>query len=241
MSTPEMAGRPEPGLLCVDLCAAPEAHAAIEQALVAALRLPGGPEASDAQRRAFVRRTMGWSTVDVLTRWFGEDTAVPCANLVFEMVFEELVGAGWCAVSPDVAEMVEAVRAAGVPTVILTGLAAAVRDRVLATVGWQVPADLLLSPDDVGRGRPWPDLVHGAMRATATHQAASVVVVGSTAADMVAGRRAGAGTRIGIRSPAEPTAHLWSAGATMVCASLSHVPGALGLETLRSGRGAAVR
>jgi len=218
-----------PSLVCVDLCM--DASRAVEQALVAALRLPGGPDATDAHRREFATRTMGWSAIDALRRWFGDEDAASCAHTVFEMVLEELVSAGWCPVPPGAVEAVDAVRAAGVPTAVLTVLPPAIRDRVVASVGWQAPGDVLLSPGQAGRGRPFPDLVWAAMRSTAVPDAGSVAVVGSTVTEMTAGRRAGAGVRIGICPETGPAALLRLAGATMVCGSLADVPGALDLAT----------
>lgn len=222
-------GQLRPSLVCVDLCI--DASRAVEQALVAALRLPGGPDATDAQRRELATRTMGWPAIDALRRWFDDEDAASCAHHVFEMVLEELVSAGWCPVPPGAAEAVGAVRAAGVPTAVLTVLPPAIRDRVLASVGWQTPGDVLLSPGQAGRGRPFPDLVWAAMRSTAVPDAGSVAVVGSTVAEMTSGRRAGAGVRIGICPGTGPATPLRAAGATMVCRSLADVPGALGLRT----------
>ena len=73
------------------------------------------------------------------------------------------------------------------------------RDALLDALGWRGEVDLALSPADVGRGRPAPDMILGAMARLGVRDPAAVVVVGDTASDLEAGR-AGRG-RGGRRRP----------------------------------------
>ena len=52
---------------------------------------------------------------------------------------------------------------AGVKVCLTTGFAPSTRDALLDALGWRAEIDLALSPADVGRGRPAPDLILGAM------------------------------------------------------------------------------
>jgi beta-phosphoglucomutase-like phosphatase (HAD superfamily) len=38
------------------------------------------------------------------------------------------------------------------------GFSPATRDAIIAALGWAPLVDLVLSPADAGRGRPWPDM-----------------------------------------------------------------------------------
>ena len=46
---------------------------------------------------------------------------------------------------------------------LTTGFAPSTRDALLHALGWGDEVDLALSPADVGRGRPAPDMILGAM------------------------------------------------------------------------------
>jgi len=94
---------------------------------------------------------------------------------------------------------------------------------------------LALSPVDAGRGRPYPDLVLAAFLRLGGDDVADTVVVGDTPSDMACGRRAGAGTRVGVLTGGTASADLLLAGATDVVGSVRDVP------SLVAGRPAALR
>ncbi len=83
-------------------------------------------------------------------------------------------------------------------------------------MGWREEIDLALSPADVGRGRPAPDLILGAMARLGVEDARSVAVVGDTTSDLEAGSRAGAGAVIGVLSGAHEEATLVTAPHTAI-------------------------
>jgi phosphoglycolate phosphatase len=59
---------------------------------------------------------------------------------------------------PGAAELFAACRDAGIKVCLATGFSPATRDAIVAALGWGDLVDLVLSPADAGRGRPWPDL-----------------------------------------------------------------------------------
>lgn len=89
-------------------------------------------------------------------------------------------------------------------------------------------ADLSLSPDDAGRGVPFPDMILTALLGLDLDDVRGVLVVGDTAEDMTAGRRAGAGLVAGVRTGRDADAALLAAGADHVVDGLADVPALVG-------------
>jgi phosphoglycolate phosphatase-like HAD superfamily hydrolase len=90
--------------------------------------------------------------------------------------------------------------------------------------------DAALSPVDVGRGRPAPDLVLTAVIRSQASSVASVVVVGDTTSDVASGRAAGAGLVVGVLTGAHDRAALTAAGADAVIDDVSVLPALLGID-----------
>ena len=88
----------------------------------------------------------------------------------------------------------------------------------------------MLSPADVGRGRPFPDLVLVAAHRLGVDDVGQVAVVGDTPLDLIAGKRAGAGLLIGVLTGAGDRPALRAAGATQVIGSLGELPRLLKIE-----------
>ena len=99
---------------------------------------------------------------------------------------------------------------------------------MLNALGWGAEVDLVLSPADVGRGRPAPDLILGAMARLGVADLGAVAVVGDTVSDLEAGHAAGAGAVIGVLSGAHDAADLAAAAPTAVIADVSSLIGVLG-------------
>ena len=77
--------------------------------------------------------------------------------------YEAIVAAGDVSEIPGALGVLRDLRAQGVRVCLTTGFAPSTRDAVLNALGWRAEIDLALSPADVGRGRPAPDLILGAM------------------------------------------------------------------------------
>jgi phosphonatase-like hydrolase len=192
----------------------------VEQAFArTADRVDLGPTLTRDEALQHVRDTMGQSKIDVFRHLAGGDEQVAQqAATQFEVAYGELVDELGVEPIEGAGDLIDALRAAGVPVVLTTGFAPVTRDRLLDALGWQV--DAALSPVDAGRGRPAPDLVLTALLRTGASSVASVVVVGDTASDVLSGRAAGAGLVVGVTTGAHTRDQLLAAGADAVLDSV---------------------
>lgn len=211
-------------LACLDLAGTTvRDDGAVEEAFVTALREVGRTVSTDDLEQ--IRASMGSSKIVVFRRLLGDESAALAANDAFERSYGVTIERGGVVALPGAAATVRTLRAAGVRVCFTTGFSPAIRDRVLAAVGWSGLADLALSPADVGgRGRPFPDLVLAAVLRLGIDDVAAVAVAGDTANDIEAGRRAGASIVAGVLTGAHDEATLRAAGATHVLATIAELP-----------------
>jgi phosphonatase-like hydrolase len=186
---------------------------AFDTALDAVGVAPGSPRHAEAAR--VVRETMGWSKADVFAKLLSPADAQR-ATAAFAAAYEALVAAGSVTPLPGALDVIRALRAAGVKVCLTTGFAPSTREAVLDALGWRNEIDLALSPADVGRGRPAPDLVLGAMHRLGVADPKAVVVVGDTVSDLEAGTAAGAGAVVGVLTGAHDEAQLGEAAHTAI-------------------------
>jgi phosphonatase-like hydrolase len=186
-----------------------------------------------AQAMKDVRASMGQSKIEVFRRVLGDEGAALDANEAFEKHYAAAVRAGEVAALPGAAEVMTAVRAAGIKVCLLTGFSPATRDALIDALDWRPLIDLALSPADAGRGRPWPDLPLTALLRLGAGAVTELAVAGDTPSDIESGVRAGAGIVGGVLTGAGRRADLEAAGATHV---LDTVAGLLPLLGLLSGR-----
>ena len=165
--------------------------------------------------RTLVLETMGWSKADVFAALLDADAAAR-ATAAFAVAYEEIVASGVVGEIPGARAVLRDLRAAGVRVCLSTGFAPSTRDALLDALGWVSEIDLALSPADVGRGRPAPDLILGAMRRLGVDDPRSVAVAGDTISDLQAGAAAGAGAVIGVLSGAHDRATLQRAPHTAI-------------------------
>jgi phosphonatase-like hydrolase len=201
-------------------------EAAFDQALAAVGVTKGSSRYDEAQR--FVRTTMGWSKADVFAQLLD---AAPArrATAEFASAYEGIVASGAVAPIPGAPKVLHDLRARGVKVCLTTGFAPSTRDALLDALGWGGDVDLALSPADVGRGRPAPDLVLGAMARLAVDDPGAVVVVGDTVSDLEAGTAAGARAVVGVLSGAHDEDTLAAAPHTAI------LPDVTGLVALLEG------
>ena len=184
-----------------------------------------------AEALDYVRRTMGQSKIDVFTHLAGGDTARAVdATAAFERAYADLIAEEGVEPIAGARQTLEQLRAAGVSVVLTTGFAPTTRDAILDGLGWRALVDAALSPVDVGRGRPAPDLVLTAVIRSQASSVASVVVVGDTTSDVASGRAAGAGLVVGVLTGAHDRAALTAAGADAVIDDVSALPALLGID-----------
>lgn len=223
-------------LVCLDMAGTTvEDGGAVEQAFVAAL---DALEVPDDQRPAmvtYVRETMGTSKIEVFRALFGEEESAREANRAFETAYE----AGLDGVRPiaGAAETIQALRASGAHVALTTGFSARTRDLLLDALGWTHIADLVLSPSDAGRGRPFPDMVLTAVLRLRIDAVQAVAVAGDTAADVSAGLRAGAAIVAGVLTGSDDRPRLLEAGATHVVDSVVTLPGVMSAAASVSSTG----
>jgi len=176
--------------------------------------------------RRYVLETMGQSKADVFAALL-EPAQASRATAEFALAYESLVASGRVSAMPGAADLFAALRAGGVAVCLTTGFAPSTRDALIEVLGWNDAIDLALSPADVGRGRPEPDMVLGAMDRLGVPDAAAVAVVGDTTSDLEAGTRAGAGAVIGVLSGAHDRQTLVTAPHTALIGDVTQLIGVL--------------
>jgi phosphoglycolate phosphatase len=166
--------------------------AAVEQ-----FGLPEGTQGYD-DALVYVRQTMGQSKIEVFRHILGAEDAAQQANAAFEEHYARSVRAGDVEPLPGATETFAALRAAGIKVCLATGFSPATRDALLDALGWWPLVDLVLSPADAGRGRPWPDLPLTALLRLGGGAVGELAVAGDTPSDVESGLRAGAGLVAGV-------------------------------------------
>jgi phosphonatase-like hydrolase len=167
---------------------------------------------------AYVIETMGQSKIEVFTALFGERATL--ANEAFERNFVESAQELGVSEIPGARSTVETLRDVGLQVALTTGFSPSTREALIDVLGWSDLFDLRVSPADVGRGRPAPDMLWWCALKSQVTAASSLMVVGDTASDMVAGLRAGAGYCVGVLSGNDDQARLIANGADDVIDSV---------------------
>lgn len=138
------------------------------------------------------------------------------AHVEFEDHLRTAVGTGAVRPLPGARQCLADLRARGIRICLSTGFSRAVRRDLLSHLGWDTFVDLALSPEDVGRGRPAPDLILTAALRLGVSDVRAVAVVGDTSNDLVAAYRAGSGIRAGVLTGAHDIATLRAAPHTHI-------------------------
>ncbi|HEX3540803.1 MAG TPA: phosphonatase-like hydrolase [Acidimicrobiales bacterium] len=184
---------------------------------------PGYDEATH-----YVRQTMGQSKIEVFRAVFpGDERTAVTANEAFEAAYRVLIMQGRVAPIPGAEETFDALRRHGVQVCLTTGFSPTTRDAVLAALGWGDRADLVLSPADCGRGRPYPDMILCAILRLGIDDVHAVAVVGDTTSDLLAGYRSGAAIVAGVLTGEQDESALAAAPHTHLLASVADLPGLL--------------
>jgi len=200
--------------------------AAFEAAIAAQGVTPG--EERHKAMVDYVTATMGASKIAVFTVLFKGDLAMANrANLAFEAALQDLVAAGQASPIEGAEAAIENLRDSGIKVALTTGFSPATRDALLDALGWTDLVDLVLSPADVGRGRPFPDLALGAMLRLGGTAVSGLVTVGDTLADVESGLAAGAGLVVGVTTGTHSRDELNEAGADLVLSSIADLPAVL--------------
>ena len=174
---------------------------AVMAAFTAALAAEVLPVREFNEAMKYVRATMGQSKIEVFRHIFGGDEGrAQRANTAFESEYAAAVSGGEIAPMPGAPELFAACRDAGIKVCLSTGFSPATRDAIIGALGWGSLVDLVLSPVDAGRGRPWPDMPLTALLRLGGGAVSELAVVGDTVSDVESGLRAGAGLVAGVLS-----------------------------------------
>jgi phosphoglycolate phosphatase len=197
--------------------------AAVEQ-----FGLPEGAPGYD-EALAYVHRTMGQSKIEVFRHILGSTEPALGANRAFEERYAASVRAGAVDPLPGAEATFAALRAAGIKVCLATGFSPATRDALLDALGWRALVDLVLSPADAGRGRPWPDLPLTALLRLGGGAVSELAVAGDTASDVESGLRAGAGLVAGVLTGSASRDELERAKAPVILDTIADLPPLLGI------------
>ncbi len=120
-------------------------------------------------------------------------------------------------------------RAEGIKVALNTGFERDITSLLLRALTWHTDTvDAIVCGDDVARGRPAPDLILQAMKATGTTNPLEVMNVGDTILDLQAGQQAGVRWNVGVLSGAHLREQLEQAPHTDIVASIADLPVLIG-------------
>ncbi|WP_084955264.1 HAD-IA family hydrolase [Thermoactinospora rubra] len=212
-------------LACLDLAGAAIGDiATVERAFSEAIATQGIVPGTGAYARAMVHvhRSRGCPKIDVFRGIFPDNEAqAQAANLTFERSYEGTIERTGLVPMPGVTEVIDKLRGSGVQVAIITGFSRSTLGRALSVLGWDDKIDLAISPEDAGRGRPWPDMILHAVLRLGIEDVRQVAVAGDSENDMLAGRRAGASVVAGVMTGAHSRERLLKGGATHILDSMS--------------------
>jgi phosphoglycolate phosphatase len=183
----------------------------------------GVPESGPDRDRArqYVLDTMGQSKITVFRALFGSEERAQQANGAFERAYDQLIDEGNAAPIEGATDAVNRLRDHGIRVALTTGFSGTTQEKLLAALGWQSLADLVLAPGAGVRGRPYPDLVLSALIRLEVDGVANVATLGDTSSDVESGLRAGAAVVAGTLTGAHNEERLRAAGATHVVESVT--------------------
>lgn len=190
------------------------------EAAATAAGLPAdGPERDHA--RQYVLDTMGQSKITVFRALFETEEMAQRANDEFESAYASAIDDGHARAIDGAAAAITRLREAGVKVALTTGFSGPTQEKLLAALGWQSIADLVLAPGDGVRGRPYPDLVLTALIRLGADGVRNVAALGDTSSDVDSALRAGCVIAAGTLTGAHDEHRLRDAGATHVVANVS--------------------
>ena len=218
-------------LACLDMAGTTVTDdGAVLDAFTAALATAGiePPSARFDGACAYVLETMGQSKIAVFTTLFDGDVAAATrANDAFEAAYAASIEGGRVAPMHGAVDAMDELAAHGVQVCLTTGFSSSTRDALIAALGWQERAALVLTPAETGRGRPFPDMILSAVLRLEIDDVRSVVVAGDTVSDLIAGQRAGAGLVVGVLTGAHAKDQLASVAGAVLIDSVADLPGLL--------------
>jgi phosphoglycolate phosphatase len=201
-----------------------------ERAFTEAFATQGIVPGTAAYARSMVRahQSRGQSAVDVFRGLFPDAAGrAEAASLAFDRSYRTSVDRSGLAPMPGAEQAISEIRASGATVCLITTLSRALLSLVLDTIGWTRRVDLVLSPEDVARGYPWPDLMLTAMLRLGVTDVRDAVFAGGTESGILCGKRSGAGIVAGILTGGHTAVRLQGAGATHLLDTIADLPSLL--------------
>lgn len=199
----------------------------VERAYAEAIATQGVVTGTTAYARcmAGVHRSRGQSTIEVLRSLFPESQArAQAAQLAFDRSYSAAVARTGVVAMPGAELAIEKLHGTGARVCLISGFSRRLLALVLETLGWWDRIDLALSPDEVPRGCPWPDLVFTAMLRLGVDDVRDAVVAHGTESGVLSGHRSGSGAVVGVLTGTHTKERLRRAGATHVLGSVAELP-----------------
>ena len=195
----------------------------VERAFLTALGSLGVSLPPDLDER--FGRSRGGSKLAMFTAALGGDMHLAtAAHDAFELALTAAAERGEITALAGAETALLELRTMGVKVALTTGFSRRVRDVVVERMGWTSLVDLVLSPEDAGRGRPYPDLALTALLRLEVDDVRQLAVVGDTANDLIAGTRAGASVVAGVLTGAHGRGELTAAPHTHLIESIAQFP-----------------
>lgn len=165
--------------------------------------------------------TMGQSKIHVFTELLGDIEKARAANVAFETAYMNEVAEQGISAIVGTLETFAALKERGIAIALTTGFSRLTLDPMLFELGWLGLIDISVTPEEAGRGRPYPDMLNFLANKLNIQTPESVMVVGDTAADMQSGVAFGATKLVGVLSGAHNQQTLHDAGATSIINSVA--------------------
>lgn len=126
---------------------------------------------------------------------------------------------------PGVEHLLSTLRQRGIHVALNTGYNARIANLLLDKLGWKkgVEYRVLITADDVLRGRPHPDMIDLAMQQTGVTDSAATLKAGDSAIDIEEGKNAGCGITVGVTTGAQTREQLAVAQPTYVFDALVEI------------------
>ncbi len=123
----------------------------------------------------------------------------------------------------------EYLKSKGIAAYLDTGFSRNIADAILEKLRWRERGLIAgsVASDEVARGRPFPDMIAYAMRATGVEDPARVAKVGDTPSDLNQGRAARCGLVVGVLSGATERDELLKHPHNFVIPDVSYLPAVL--------------
>ncbi len=176
-----------------------------------------------AQWTQYAIDTMGQSKIEVFTALLGDAEKAYQANVSFEEAYVNEVAEQGIAPIPGAIELFAALREKGIPVVLTTGFSRSTLNVLLTELNWFDLIDLTVTPEEAGRGRPYPDMLKFAAEKVNAPTPAFSLVVGDTESDMKSAVAYGSINIFGVLSGAHSEEQLIRGGATSVVNSVADI------------------